>query len=160
MMMAREEPRPQGAGARAPLNGNTKKMGRVARRDTNYRIPMTLPPNPMGGLTADIVTALHVARPRGQSNLMPADIRKPRRMGGPGLRRSRSRIVGGLGECLSTYRFKLRSTLIVPPANLKFTIGPREGTLDPVPGLSKKRFEPRRHYAFPTPQCGGRDDTD
>src|SRR5262245_46156467 len=138
MMMAREEPRPQGAGARAPLNGKYKKMGRVARRDTNYRIPMTLPPNPMGGLTRDIVATLHVARPRGQSNLMPAGIRKPRRMEGPGLRRLRSWIGGGLGECLSSW----------------------EGTLDPVPGLSKKRFEPRRHYAFPTPQCGGRDDTD
>src|SRR5262249_44448866 len=101
-------------GSRSP-QGKYKKMGRVARRDTNYRIPMTLPPNPMGGLTADIVAALHVSRPRGQSNLMPAGIRKPRLIGGTGasaLALTDRR--GGLGECLSTYRFNLRSTWIVP----------------------------------------------
>src|SRR5262245_48584465 len=102
----------------------------------------------MGGLTADIVAALHVARPRGQSNLMPAGIRKPRRLGGPGLRRLRSWIRGGPGRMpIHLCCFNLRSTLIVPPATVKFTRGPRGGTLDPVPGLSEKRFEPRRHYA-------------
>src|SRR5262245_30988511 len=39
MMMAREEPRPQGAGARAPLNGKYKKNG--AGGATRYRLPDT-----------------------------------------------------------------------------------------------------------------------
>src|SRR5262245_22984887 len=86
-------------------------MGRVARRDTNYRTPMTLPPNPIGGLTADIVAALHVARPRGQSNLMPAGTRKPRRLGGPGLRRLRSWIGGGPGRMPIHLSFQLAINL-------------------------------------------------
>jgi hypothetical protein len=34
-----------------------------ARRKTNYAIPRTLPPNPMGGLTGDVVVTLHGGRP-------------------------------------------------------------------------------------------------
>ena len=41
-LLVEKEPRPQGAGARAPLKGNIRKIGRGARCETNYAILMTL----------------------------------------------------------------------------------------------------------------------
>ena len=56
--LSEKEPRPQGARARAPC----KKRGRERDAETDYSIPVRLPPNPFGGSVADIGVAIRESK--------------------------------------------------------------------------------------------------